>query len=429
MMKRKVEKGKTLLVDGPASVNHISGEVDVLGAKLGKGEKVVIREGKRVPFMVRKKATFDLALGEDAAFEEVAGSTIPRSWEEALKDIEASGKPSSVMVMGEVDAGKTSFCTYLLNRVLRTRWKTAIIDADLGQSDVGPPATIGFSRVSEPIKDLFEIEAEKAYFVGLTSPSPVTNRVVDGLVELKGTAEDADVDFLVINTDGWISGEEAVSYKVGLTEKLMPDVVVGIQETDELAPILTALEETKTLAIESPPEIKKRSREKRKILRELAYKKFLKKAKVRSFPLSWVELERIPMGTGTIPHAERMETIKEMLGTIPVYCEETPTTLFIVLRRNSWIDGERIREVEDRVGKWVSVIRDGEEEGLLVGLHDDKGAFLGIGILVGVDYRRRAMKIYTPIGEKVSTVYVGQVRLDKSGREIGSSPIFTEHLS
>ena len=428
-MKRKVEKGKTLLVDGPASVNRISGEVNILGAKLGKGEKVVIREGKRVPFMVRKKATFDIALGEDAAFEEVEGSTIPRSWEEALRDIKAAGKPSSVMVMGEVDAGKTSFCTYLLNRALRMRWKTAIIDADLGQSDVGPPATIGFSRVSEPIKDLFEIEAEKAYFVGLTSPGPVINRVVDGLVELTGSAEGADVDFLVINTDGWISGEEAVSYKVGLTEKLMPDVVVGIQETDELAPILAALEETKTLAIKSPPEIKKRSREKRKILRELAYKKYLKKAKVRSFPLSWVEVERIPMGTGTIPHAERMEKIKEMLGTIPVYCEETPTTLFIVLRRNSWIDGERIREVEDSVGKWVSVIRDGEEEGLLVGLHDDKGAFLGIGILVGVDYRRRAMKIYTPIGEKVSTICVGQVRLDKSGREIGLSPIFTEHLS
>jgi len=85
MMKRKVEKGKTLLVDGPASVNYISGEVNILGAKLGKGEKVVIREGKRVPFMVMKKATFDLALGEDAAFEEVEGSTIPRSWEEALK--------------------------------------------------------------------------------------------------------------------------------------------------------------------------------------------------------------------------------------------------------------------------------------------------------------------------------------------------------
>ena len=419
-MKRKVEKGRTLLVDGPASVNHISGEVEVLGAKLRKGEKVVIREGKRVPFLVRKRATFDLALGEEASFEEVEGSTIPSSWENALKEIKAYRRPLTVMVMGEVDSGKTSFCTYLLNQALRMKWKAAIIDADLGQSDVGPPSTIGSSRVTTPIKDLFEIEAEKAYFVGLTSPSQVIYRVIEGLIELKNSVEGADVDLLVINTDGWVSGEEAVSYKVGLTEKVVPDVVVGIQETDELAPILTALKETKTLAIDSPPAIKKRSREKRKVLRELGYKKYLKKAKVQSFPLNWVRVERVLVGSGSIPATERIEKIKEMLGTIPVYCEENPTTLFIVLRKKSWIDEERIRRVEDSFEKWIKVIRDGEEEGLLVGLQDD-GVFLGIGVLDGIDYRRRVMKVYTSVSKKVSTICVGQIKLDKSGREIGLS--------
>jgi polynucleotide 5'-hydroxyl-kinase GRC3/NOL9 len=428
-MKGRVAKGKTLLVDGPASVDHISGEVEVLGAKLKKGEKVVIREGKRVPFMVRKSATFDLALGEDASFEEVEGSTTPSSWDDALKEIRASRRPLTVMVMGEVDSGKTGFCTYLLNQALRMKWKAAIIDADLGQSDVGPPSTIGFSHITTPIKDLFEIEVERAYFVGVTSPSQVINRVIDGLVELKISVEGVDVDFLVINTDGWVSGEEAVSYKVGLIEKVAPDVVVGMQETDELAPILTALKATKTLAIDSPPAIKKRSREKRRILRELGYKKYLKKAKVQSFPLNWVRVERVTLGTGKLPLTESMERIKEMLGTIPVYCEETPTTFFIVLRRNSWIDEERIRGVEDGFGKWTKVIRDGEEEGLLVGLHDDKEAFLGIGVLVGIDYRRRVMKVYTPVSQKVSTIRVGQIKLDKSGREIGLSPVFTEDLS
>ncbi len=114
-----------------------------------------------------------------------------------------------------------------------------------------------------------------------------------------------------------------------------------------------------------------------------------------------------------------------MLGTIPVYCEETPTTLFIVLRKNAWIDEERVRTVEDSFGKWVRVIRDGEEEGLLVGLQDDKGIFLGIGVLVGVDYRKRVMNIYTPISEEVSNICVGQIKLDKSGREIGMSQVLT----
>jgi polynucleotide 5'-hydroxyl-kinase GRC3/NOL9 len=426
MIKRKVAKGRTLLVDGPASVNHISGEVEVLGAKLRKGERVVIREGKRVPFVVRKRATFDITLGEDASFEEVEGSTIPPSWEDALKEIKACRRPLTVMVMGEVDSGKTGFCTYLLNQALKMKGKAAIIDADLGQSDVGPPSTIGFSRVTTPIKDLFEIEAEKVYFVGLTSPSKVIYRVIEGLIELKNSVESADVDFLVINTDGWISGEEAVSYKVGLTEKVVPDVVVGIQKRDELAPILTALKDTKALAINSSPAIKKRGQEKRRVLRELGYKKYLKKAKVRSFPLNWVKVERVLVGTGTIPQAGRMEEIKEMLGTIPVYCEENPTTLFIVLRRNGWIDEERIRRVEDSFEKWVRVIRDGEEEGLLVGLHYDK-AFLGIGVLDGIDYRRRVMKVYTSVSEKVSTIRVGQIKLDKRGREIELNQVLTEY--
>ncbi|MFB0523732.1 MAG: Clp1/GlmU family protein [Candidatus Bathyarchaeia archaeon] len=428
-MKRKVEKGRTLLVDGPASVSHISGEIEVLGAELRKGEKLVIREGKRVPFMVRKKATIDLALGGDASFEEVEGSTVPSSWDNALKEMKTCSRPLTVVVMGEIDSGKTSFCTYLLNRALGMDWKAAIIDADLGQSDVGPPATIGFSRVTTPIKDLFEIEAEKAYFVGLTSPSQVVYLVTEGLVELKNAAEGEDMDFLVINTDGWISGDEATSYKVGLTEKVAPDVVVGIQEKDELAPILAALKETKALAVDSPPAIKKRSREKRKVLRELGYKKYLKKAKVQSFPLNWVRVERVLLGAGIPPSAEQRERIKEMLGTIPVYCEETPTTLFIVLRKNAWIDEERIRTFEESFGKWVRVIRDGEEEGLLVGLQDDKGTFLGIGVLVGVDYRKRVMNIYTPVSEKVSTICVGQIKLDKSGREIGMSQVLAGYPS
>lgn len=169
-MKRDVEKGKTLLVDGPASVSLISGEAAILGAVLRSGEKIVIREGKRIPFEVRKKASFDLMLGEDASVEETDGSTIPQSWESASKEILSHKKPVKVMVMGDVDSGKTSFCTYLLNLALKKGWKTAIIDGDLGQSDIGPPSTIGFSHVTAPLKDPFEIEAENAYFVGLTSP-------------------------------------------------------------------------------------------------------------------------------------------------------------------------------------------------------------------------------------------------------------------
>ena len=427
-MKHIVEKGKTLLVDGPASVSLLSGQISILGAPFKIGEKIIIRDGKRVPLGVRRKAAFNLMLGEGASFKEIDGGPVPSSWENAAKEVLSLKKPVTVMVVGGVDSGKTSFCTFLANGALKKKWKTGVIDADLGQSDVGPPSTIGFNFITEPVKDLFEIKAENAYFVGLTSPSGAVNRVIEGLTELKSRVMEADVDFLIINTDGWVDGEDATKYKIQLTERVSPSVVVGIRQGDELTPILTALKETKVLAVDSPQLVQRRNREKRKILRELSYKKYLKQSKVQSFTLNWVKVEGSLLGAGSPLPLKHLEKIRNLLGTRPIYSEETLTTIFIVLRKNQSVTEEQIKEIEECFGKRAKVIREGEEEGLLVGLQDEGGKFLGIGILCGVDYKRRVMKVYTPVREKVSTIRFGQIKLDENGKEVGLSTVYSNYL-
>ncbi len=427
-MKHVVEKGKTLLVDGPASMLLLSGEIDVLGAVLEVGKKFVIREGKRVPLEVKKKAAFDLMLGEDASFEEIDGQTIPPSWENASKDIFSLGKPVTVMVIGGVDSGKTSFCTYLVNGALKKKWRVAIIDADLGQSDVGPPSTVGFNYITTPVKDLFEIKAENAHFVGLTSPSGAVNSVIEGLTELKNRALKTDLDLLVINTDGWVEDAEASKYKIQLTERVSPSVVVGITQRDDLTSILTSLKEQNTIAIGSPQNVQRRNREKRKILRELSYKKYLKQAKVQSFTLSLVKVEGATLGTGSPLSREHTQTLIDLMGIIPTFSEETVTKLFIVIKKNQLVDEEKIEKVEEKLRKKVKVIREGEEEGLLVGLQDGRRKFLGIGILSGVDYERKAVKVYTPVSEKVTTIRFGQIKLDRNGKEIGLSTVYTDYI-
>jgi len=164
------------------------------------------------------------------------------------------------------------------------------------------------------MKDLFEMEAENACFVGVTSPSLAVNKVVEGLTAIKSRVLQAEVDFLIVNTDGWVEGEEAVGYKVKLAERVAPEVVVGIQQTNELTPILTLLKEKRrVIAIESPQVIRKRSREKRKTLRELGYKKYLKEAKVRLFPLNLVRVEEALSETGGRLAMEQMEGMEEGL--------------------------------------------------------------------------------------------------------------------
>jgi len=426
-VKRIVEKGKTLLVDGPASVKIISGEVEVLGAELRTGIKMVIREGKRIPLEVKRKAEFDMTLGEKAATNEVEGSTIPVSWEKASSEVLGHEKPVTVMVMGGVDCGKTSFCAYLANKALEKKRRVTIIDADLGQADVGPPSTIGSCQISKPIRDPFETGAQKVCFVGVTSPSGAVSRVVEGLVDMKNEALRRNAEILIINTDGWIEGEDAVHYKVALTEKISPGIVVGIQQQNELAPILDALTQIKTIVVDSPSAARKRDREERRLLRELGYKKYLKGARTESFPLWWARVAGVPFGTRMPPSKERMKNIVEFLKATPLYCEETPNSVFIALDKEQWIDKELTKDLEQRLNKKVNVVREGDEEGLLVALHDAKGSFLGIGVVEEINYERRVVKVYTPVQEGVSSLHLGRIKLDKKGREIGLGDVFIDY--
>jgi polynucleotide 5'-hydroxyl-kinase GRC3/NOL9 len=427
-MKRIVDKGKILLVDGPASVSLLSGKLSVLGAPLKVREKLVVREGKRLPLWVKKRVTVELMLGEGASVNEVDEGTVLSSWEDAAKKILSLNKPVTVMVVGGMDSGKTSFCTFLVNEAVMNKLRTSLIDADLGQSDVGPPSTVGFNYVTEPVKDLFDIDAQDAVFVGSTSPSGAINKVIEGLTQLKDRVMEAGADFLVINTDGWVEGEEAAAYKARLAEKVGPNAVVGMQQSNELTPILDSLHSVKVLVIDSPQLIQSRSREKRKLLRELSYKKYLKGAKTQSFSLSWIKVEDSIFGVGGPLPRKRLETLVNLLGTTPVYAEETVAAIFVVLRKSKQGTEEQIKAVKEYFGKSVKVIREGDEEGLLVGLKNEEDKFLGIGILDGVDYKRRTLKVYTPVSEKVSTLCFGQIKLDKNCREIGLSTVYSSYL-
>jgi polynucleotide 5'-hydroxyl-kinase GRC3/NOL9 len=218
-VKLVVDKSRTLLVDGPASVNILYGVIEVLAAPIRIGERVLIREEKRVPFEVKGKAEFDLNLGEKAVVKEIDGSSVPASWMKAGDYVLREKSSITIMVMGGVDSGKNSLCLYLANRALKKQRRVAIVDADLGQSDLGPPSTIGSCSLNKPAIDLFDRGAENVCFIGVTSSSGVVSKVVDGIRSIIEKILRRDVDVLIINTDGWIADEEAIRFKVALVKE------------------------------------------------------------------------------------------------------------------------------------------------------------------------------------------------------------------
>ncbi len=290
-MNKTVDSNKTLLIDGPASLTVVSGKVEVFGAQAKWFGRILIRDGKRLPFYVEEKASFELSLGSKGAATEVDGNTIPASWIQLAKNLFLiKKKPADVMFLGKSDSGKSSLCTYLLNKLVNGR-KVAVLDGDMGQSDIGPPCTIGYAFSNKPITELYELKLENAVFLGVTSPVRALVETIEGLVQLENAIFRYSPDFILVNTDGWVTGDAAAKHKAQMVEALKPEVVVCFEEKDELKFLLENLTNTLVVKVEPSVYVNERSADRRRMIREMSYAKYLDGAKVKTFVLSQLKLE------------------------------------------------------------------------------------------------------------------------------------------
>ena len=63
--------------------------------------RVVVREGKRLPFYVVEKAVFNVSLGANAGVAEIEGSTIPAVMEQTCSNsLRFAEEPVVIMVVG-----------------------------------------------------------------------------------------------------------------------------------------------------------------------------------------------------------------------------------------------------------------------------------------------------------------------------------------
>ena len=293
----KINSGKTLLISGPASAILVEGTATVLGAPVESGRRIVVAEGKQVPIFISEDSVFDCSFGEYASHVEVNGNTVPFSWREAADAILKLDGPKTI-VIGDIDTGKSTFCTYLANLTIASGMDIWVLDADIGQSDLGPPTTISLGLANDYLTNLSSIKADRMFFVGYTSPSSVTEKVIFGIRKL---ASHAYPPPLVINTDGWVADDQAASYKVKMINELAPDIVVGIEREHEVDAILDS-SNVMSIRIQPPDFVKPRSKEQRKRLRENGYRRFLADAKTIALPVNMVK-------TVSAIHLEKRENL------------------------------------------------------------------------------------------------------------------------
>lgn len=145
-----------------------------------------------------------------------------------------------VMLMGSHDTGKTTLAREILKAGLDAGKTAAYVDADVGESTVGPPTCTGLKwiRGQADLDDLST--ADELRFVGATDPSRLVLQMVIATAALVDVARQS-ADLVVIDTTGTISGVVGETLKYHKVELTRPDTVVAIQRGSEMEPIIGML--------------------------------------------------------------------------------------------------------------------------------------------------------------------------------------------
>jgi polynucleotide 5'-hydroxyl-kinase GRC3/NOL9 len=268
-----------------------------------------------------------------------------------------AARPGRVFVVGGVDSGKTTFSYRLAKAGLEAGHVAAIIDADLGQSTIGPPATVGLKLLREP-GDLSPDAAPDALaFVGGVSPRGHVLPLVTGTAKLVMRAIEMGARLIVVDTSGLIDGVAGQVLKLTKAELCRPHHAVALAQGGELEPIVGVLERFLSLhviALGVHPDIRLRSVDERT--------------------------------------AHRESRLAAFLGP-QVYRWRVKPTVFMPML-------PPIFELQ-------------ELDGLLVGIDNGEGDCLGLGIL---EYREDALRLLTPVSEGVRALRLGSVRVAPDGK-------------
>lgn len=148
------------------------------------------------------------------------------------------------LVLGAGDTGKTTLVTGLASALAARGEVVGVVDADLGQSDVGPPTTVGLGRVLRPLDDLAEAEVLGLEFLGMTSPARCMRETGEATARLVARAREEGCTRVLVDTSGLVEGAFGLALKRIKIDRVRPDLLIALQRASECEPILQIYEPT-----------------------------------------------------------------------------------------------------------------------------------------------------------------------------------------
>jgi polynucleotide 5'-hydroxyl-kinase GRC3/NOL9 len=211
---------------------------------------------------------------------------IPREWEDALGEI-LSNRLRKVVVLGDEDTGKSTLALYLLSKVSE-RFGVSLVDADIGQKDLGPPATITLGRAEQQVSRFDEMDILDMFFVGSVSPS---GHLLPLVVGTRLLADNAMTPFLVVNTTGFIRGA-GFALKTFKIELLRPDAILTLERRGELETMVKAFPHIRALRLPVSERAGRKSARERTKRRQKAFRDYFRGSRIVKLKRESLRLQR-----------------------------------------------------------------------------------------------------------------------------------------
>ena len=340
-----------------------------------------------------------------------------RDWENLARKVV---QPQQiVLVIGATDVGKSTFCRFLIERGVTSKLRVGFVDADVGQSQIGPPTTIGLKIFSsnDSTERLEEIDGEPdtLYFVGWNSPERHLLQCVAGTRLMVDAALKTGADFIVVDTTGYIEGDTAVVLKQHKIELVKPTHLICLHRSRELEAIVAPFEGNDTIQTHRllpHRSVTSKSDDFRRKYRESKFTHYFSDCVQEMLPFDQIRGQRTPFFNGRQANPKEQEMLSNFVDDRVFHAEWGHRSLALVtLDALPSLIQTRLKNhlsLKNLVVKTPQYF-----EGCLVGLLDASGATMSIGVIDAVDFNTKQLKIRCKVGTAAmtKTIQFGQYRM------------------
>ena len=286
----------------------------------------------------------------------------PKEWF-GLLDVLGEGKGIAIL-LGATDTGKSTLAKFLISHLCQRGLKVGLVDADIGQSFLGPPATIGFALFkSDPDWELV-LSPPEIFFVGSITPEGHFPIHLKGVKRMVDKASSYGTEVILVDTTGFVLGEAGIELKRRKIDLVSPRFILALQKYDEIEPILENYKENPLYKIYRLPlseQVRTKSMEERRTYRTNKFRDYFKFSMTHELAIEEVQIEG---------------------------------------------------EVLDPSGALLPLDWSLRITGLLIGLKDGNGNTLALGVIRNYFEEKKVLRIFTPLREiqGVRTIQLSSLR-------------------